>query len=62
MHFDIYEWDLIADLLENRKHQLEGRDEPTEKRDAKAELYLIECIRDKMAKAREEPNVHNRHD
>jgi len=60
MHFNIFEWDLLADLLENRVYQLEGRDEPVEKRDAKEELYLIEGIREKMTAAREKQNDDSR--
>ena len=37
MDFNTDEWDLISDLLENRKYQLEERQESTEKRYLKAE-------------------------
>jgi hypothetical protein len=52
MDFNTDEWDLILDLLENRKYQLEERQESTEKRYVKAELHLINSVKEKMTKSR----------
>tara|TARA_R110002020_G_scaffold24063_8_gene79475 strand:- start:1568 stop:1729 length:162 start_codon:yes stop_codon:yes gene_type:complete len=52
MNFNTDEWDLISDLLENRKYQLEEREESTEERHIKAELHLINSVKEKMTRSR----------